>query len=205
AVIFYHRNFTQREMLKKEVGYLKAKLNTANEISLENQRLRDLLSLKQDSAYKVIASRVIGHSADNWSSVVIIDKGSLRGVKKGDVVITYLGLAGKVMEVSLSTSKVALLNDPSISVSAITQRARQEGLVYGTLRGTLMMKYLTKESDIRVSDLVVTSGLTQTYPKGLIIGNITEIGEELSGLSRYAVIKPAVDLSNIEEVLVIIQ
>jgi len=119
-------------------------------------------------------------------------------------VISYLGLLGRVVEVSQSSSKVMLINDPALSVSAINQRSRQEGLVCGTLGNTLVMRYLPKDADIQASDIIVTSGLTDIYPKGLIIGTVVEVGEEFSGLSRYANIKPATDLSAVEEVLVII-
>jgi rod shape-determining protein MreC len=98
-----------------------------------------------------------------------------------------------------------LINDPNFGVSAIVQRSRQEGLISGTLGGSLIMKYLPKDADIQISDVIITSGLTPIYPKGLLIGKVLTLGEELSGLTRYAIIKPAVNLSNIEEVLIIIQ
>jgi len=204
GVIFYHRNFVQNEKLKKEIDFLRQKLNTANEIYLENRRLKNLLSFKQKTPYKVLSARVIGRSADNWSSIVIIDKGSYHGIKRGFVVINYLGLVGRVIETGDSTSKIMLINDPSLGVSSIVQRSRQEGLVAGTLGRSLIMKYLPKDADIRVCDLIITSGLTEAYPKGLLIGSVVNIGEEFSGLSRYAIIKPAVNLSSIEEVLIII-
>jgi len=204
GIIFYHRHLVQNERLKKEIDLLKHKFNTTNEIYLENIRLKKLLSFKQKSHFKVIAARVIGHSVDNWSSVVIIDNGGYDGIKRGMVAISYSGLVGCVVEVNPATSKIMLINDPSFSVSAIVQRSRQEGLVSGTLGNSLIMKYLPKEADIEISDVVVTSGLTGMYPKGLIIGTVVDMGEEFSGLSRYCRIKPAVDLSNIEEVLIII-
>jgi rod shape-determining protein MreC len=67
------------------------------------------------------------------------------------------------------------------------------------------MKYLPEDADIKLQDTIVTSGLNNNYPKGLFIGSVIDIGKDFSGLSRYAVIKPAVNLSNIEEVLVIVQ
>lgn len=204
GIIFYHRNLMQNERSKKEIDLLKNKLNTSEEIYLENKRLEQLLSLKQKSQFKVVASRVIGRAIDSWSSIIIIDKGGYNGIKRGMVAITYLGLVGRVIETTISTSKVMLINDPDFSVSSIVQRSRQEGLVSGTLGSSLIMEYLPKDSDIKVSDLIITSGLTATYPKGLLIGTVVDIGEEFSGLSRYAVIKPAVNLSNIEEVLIII-
>lgn len=204
GLIFYHRNLVQSEKLKEEVDLLRKKLNDTTEVYLENIRLKELLRFKTDAPYKVIAARVIGRDPSNWSSAVIIDKGSDSGIKKGFVSITFLGLVGRVIEVSSSTSKIILLSDSTLCVSAIIQRSRQEGLVCGSLGGSLIMKYLPKESDIRVNDTVVSSGLTEMYPKGLLIGTVTNIGEEFSGLSRYAVVKPAVDFSSLEEVLVII-
>lgn len=205
GLIFYHRNLVQSEKLKEQIDFLNKKLNDTTEVYQENIRLKDLLSFKTDTPYKVIAARVIGRDPSNWSSAVIIDKGSDSGIKKGFVSINFLGLVGRVIEVSNAASKIILLNDPSLSVSAVIQRSRQEGLVCGSLGGSLIMKYLPKESDIKVSDTVVTSGLTDAYPKGLLIGTVTDIGDEFSGLSRFAVLKPTVDFSSLEEVLVIIQ
>lgn len=204
GIVFYHRNLLQNERLRKEIDLLKNKLNALNEIYLENNRLRALLSFKQKSPYKVIAARVIAHSPDNWSSVIIVDKGQFYGIRRGCVVINYLGFVGRVIETTKSTSKIMLINDPDLGVSAIVQRSRQEGLVSGTLGNSLIMKYLTKDSDVKVSDLIITSGLTNNYPKGLLIGTVTAVGEEFSGLSHYAIIRPAVDLSNLEEVLIIV-
>jgi rod shape-determining protein MreC len=205
GIIFYHRNMVQNESLKKEMDLLQRKINSLNEIYLENERLNKLLSLKQKSSYKVIAARVIGRSPDNWSSLIIIDKGSRHGIRTGYVAITYLGIAGRVTETAAYTSKIMLINDPNLGVSAIVQRSRQEGLVCGTLGSSLIMKYLTKEADVKVLDVVITSGLTKVFPKGLLIGTVVDIGEEFSGLSKYAVIKPAVNLSGLEEVLIIVQ
>jgi rod shape-determining protein MreC len=204
GIIFYHQHMAQNEKLRRENDLLKQKLITLNEVYLENERLNRLLSLKQKSSYRVIAAKVIGRPADSWSCAIIIDKGSYHGLKRGFVVINYLGLVGRVIETTFLTSKIMLINDPSLSVSAIVERSRQEGLVSGTLGSYLMMKYLPKDADIKVSDVILTSGLTSVYPKGLFVGTVIDIGEEFSGLTRYCLIKPAVNLSSIEEVLIII-
>lgn len=204
GIIFYHHHLIQNERLKKEIDLLKHKLNALDEISLENTRLKELLSLKTKSPYRVIAARVIGRSPDNWSSLIIIDKGRYNGIRNAMIAISYLGLVGRVMETTESTSNIMLINDPNFAVSGIVKRSRQEGLVCGTLGSSLMMKYLSSEADIKVSDTIITSGLTDLYPKGLLIGTVVDIGMESSGLGRYAIIKPALDSSNIEEVLIII-
>jgi rod shape-determining protein MreC len=205
GIIFYHRNFIQNEKLNKEVGLLRQRLNNLHEVYLENNRLKNLLSFKQKSPYKAVAARVIGRSPESWSSVAIIDKGSNSGIRCGMTVITYLGLVGRIVEAAQYTSRVLLINDPDFNVSALVQRSRQEGLICGTLGNSLIMKYLPSEADIKVSDTIVTSGLTQICTKGIKIGTVLEIGDEFSGLARYCVIRPSVNLSNIEEVLVIIE
>ena len=205
GIIFYHRNYLENERLNKETDFLRQKLNAGEEARIENQRLKKLLSLKLQSAYKVVAARVIGRCADSWSSVVVIDKGSLHGIKRGMPVITYLGLAGRIMETNYQTSSVMLINDPGLCVSSIVQRSRQEGLVCGTLGENLIMRYLSEDADIAEGDVIVTSGLNAHYPKGILIGKVVDVGKEFSGLNRYALIKPEVRLGNIEEILVIVQ
>lgn len=205
GLIFYHRNFTENEKLAKNNDLLRYKLNEYEEVSAENKRLKQLLSLKDKSPYKLIAAKTIGRPADNWASAIIIDKGENNGIKRGLVVINYSGLLGRVIEASRTMSKVMLINDPDFGVSALIQRSRQEGLITGTLGDSLALKYLSKDCDVKITDTVVTSGLTKFSPKGLLIGTVIGLREEFSGLSYYAVIKPAVDLSSLEEVLVIIQ
>jgi len=204
GLIFFHGNLVQNQKLKAKLDFLRKQLNDRNELYQENSRLRSLLSLKASVPYKVIAAKVIARDPSNWSSTIIIDRGSSSGIKNGMVSVTFYGLVGRVVETSATTSKIMLINDPNLSVSAIVQRSRQEGLVCGSLGGTLLMKYLPKDSDIKRSDTIVTSGLTNSYPKGLAVGIVVDIGQEFSSLSSYAIIKPAVDLSALEEVLVII-
>lgn len=205
AIIFYRRNFTRTDTLRKELDRLKAQVSSLHDLNLENERLRGLLSFKNNSPYKIIGAEVIGRSADNWSSSIIIDKGRHHGIRQGQAAADYLGLIGRVSEAGLYTSKILLINDTNLSASCIVQRSRQEGLVSGTLGTYLIMKYLPQDADVEVGDVVITSGLNELYPKGLVVGSVIEIGTEFSGLSRYALVKPAVNLSNIEEVLVIMQ
>lgn len=204
GVIFFHRNLNDNERLRRENDFLRHKLNGLNEIYLENLRLKNLLSFKQKSSLRFIPAKVIARPSDNWSTGLIIDKGANQGIRKGMAVVTYLGLAGRVVETTGLTSKIMLLSDPNMGVSSLIQRSRQEGLVCGTLGPRLLMKYLPEDADIKLNDIVVTSGLNDTYPKGLFIGTVVDVGKEFSGLSRFAVIKPAVSLSTIEEVLIVV-
>jgi len=204
GIIFYHRNLVENERLNNETGLLRRRLFDLREVYLENARLTGLLGFKQKSGLRLSPARVIARSPDSWSSSAIIDKGKYNGIRHGMVVINPRGLVGRVAESADNTSKILLINDPSLGVSSIVQRSRQEGLVSGTLGANLIMRYLPKDADIVAGDLVVTSGLSQIYPKGLLVGKVIDIGRDLSGLNCYAIIKPAVDCSAIEEVLVII-
>ncbi len=205
GIIFYHRNMIMAEKLKNNSDILRLRLTDLTELYQENNRLKSLLSFKQRSSLRLVAARVIARAPDSWSSSVVIDKGRNQGVRRGMVVINSQGLVGNVIESLDNASKILLINDPNLGISSIVQRSRQEGLVNGTLGTNLIMRYLPDEAQIVPGDSVITSELSQVYPKGLLIGKVVNIGREFSRLNRYAVIKPAADLANIEEVLVIIQ
>ncbi|MFA5093411.1 MAG: rod shape-determining protein MreC [Candidatus Omnitrophota bacterium] len=204
GIIFYHRNMIMANELNNQVGLLRWRLFEFREIVQENNRLKSLLNFKQKSPLRLIAARVIGRSIDNWSANLILDKGLSSWIKTGMVVVGPQGLIGKIVESNDSTSKVLLINDPSQGVSSIVQRSRQEGLVSGTLSGNLIMRYLPDDADVVIGDTVITSELSQVYPKGLLIGKIINVGKDFSGLCRYAIVKPAVDPAGIEEVLIIL-
>jgi rod shape-determining protein MreC len=204
GVIFYHRNMIQAERLQSDVDLLRWRLFDLRELSQENDRLKNLLNFKLKSPLRLVAARVIGRSVDSWSSSVVIDKGRYNGIKSGMVVMSPKGLVGSIVESMDNTSKVLLINDPNQGIFSIVQRSRQEGLVSGTLGSNLIMRYLPDEAQITVGDIIITSELSQIYPKGLLLGRVVNIGREFSGLNRYALVKPVVDLASIEEVLVII-
>lgn len=204
GIIFYHRNLVQAEKLNGEVGALRCQLFNLQELNQENIRLRGLLNFKQKSSLSLIPVRVIARSLEAWSSSVIIDKGRNNRIKPGMAVIDLRGLVGRVVESADNSSKVLLINDPNQGISSIVQRSRQEGLVNGTLGANLIMRYLPEDAQISIGDLIITSGLSQIYPKGLLIGKVISMGSDFSGINRFAVVKPAAELASIEEVLVVV-
>jgi len=204
GIVFYHRNMIKAGELDTQIEVLRLKLFDLRELYQENARLKNLLSFKQKSPLRFVSARVIGRSVDSWTSCVIIDKGKNSGIRSGMAVINNRGLIGRIVESTDSISKILLINDPSQGISSIVQRSRQEGLVSGTLGTNLIMRYLPEDAQVTVGDIIVSSELSRIYPKGLLIGRVINVGFEFSGLNRYAIIRPAVDLANIEEVLVII-
>lgn len=204
AFIFFHQNHIERRRLSGEVEALRSSAVAQEELRRENVRLKNMLVFKEESAHQFAAARVIGHSADSWTSSVIIDKGARSGIASGMAVVTPGGFAGRVAETTDTSSTVLLVSDPNLGVSGLIQRSRQEGLVSGTLGSYLLMRYLPEDPDIQQGDIVVTSGFSLMYPKGLAIGTVVDIVKDLSGLSIHAVLKPSVDLPNLEEVIVIV-
>jgi rod shape-determining protein MreC len=205
AFIFFHHNFRENKRLNKEIGLLRQKLIQTENVYLENQRLKKILSFTQGTDYRLVAAKVIARDPSYWNSVVVIDKGIRDGIRENAAVIGYAGLAGKVVEVGSSTCKVMLLNDPNFRVSALVQRSRQEGLVSGALENRLIMRYLLPEADVKIGDIIITSGLTEIFPPNIVIGTVVGVRKEYSGLSLYCTIKPAMGPSGLEEVLVVIR
>lgn len=174
-----------------------------DELRRENERLKKLLSLKKESSFVTVAARVIARDPNNWSAGAIIDKGQRQGIKTGNVVIAASGLSGRITEVYSYTAKIMLLGDTDSSVSAVIQRTREEGLISGTIAGAVQMRYLDKDSDVAMGDVIMTSGLTRNYPAGLPIGEVIEVKDDPQGLGKYCLVKTFVNSRTVEEVLVI--
>lgn len=205
AILNYRYFLNENQRLEREILKSRKDAVLREELSLENERLKKLLSFKEQSPYALVAARIIAKDPSNWSRGVVINKGFKQGIRQGNAVVTGLGLVGRVLEVSAHTSKIILINDLDNAVSARIQRTREEGVVSGTLLGGIVMRYLEKDSDAAAGDIVLTSGLSRNYPASLLIGEIRAVREEPQGLGRQCIIKPAVDLNKVEEVLVIIR
>ena len=194
----------QNKQLREEVELLRAQNLTASEYASENQRLRNLLGYKQAAVqFDLVAASVIGRESASWSSVIIINRGTLDGVANNMAVVTEMGLVGHVMEAG-----VQLLLDPRSSVGTLIQRpeSRVAGIVEGDIKNPNFPKMVNipKDSDVLVEDMVVTSGFGGVYPKGLVVGKIIEIHNEEGGLLKYGVIDPSVDFQKLEDVAIIV-
>ena len=199
----------QNKLLREEVEILRAQNLTASEYASENQRLRNLLGYKQAAIqFDLVAASVIGRESASWSSVILINRGTLDGVANNMAVVTELGLVGHVMEAGVNSSKVQLIIDPRSSVGTLIQRpeSRVAGIVEGDVKNPNhpRMVNIPKDSDVKVDDMVVTSGFGGVYPKGLVVGKIIEIRNEEGGLLEYGVIDTSVDFQKLEDVAVIV-
>jgi len=189
--------------LQEEVAALRGEVRRLAEAGLENARLRRLLDLPATREFDLVTAQVIAKDTTNWFKTIMINKGSEAGVQRSLPVIAGEGLVGRVVEVMPWTAKVQLLTDPVSSVGALLQEQRVTGLVTGARGQTATVKYLPLMAEVRVGDVVLTSGMGGVFPKGILIGTVTATHRKSGALFQEAAIQPSVDFGRLEEVLVI--
>ncbi|HMO01870.1 MAG TPA: rod shape-determining protein MreC [Oligoflexia bacterium] len=175
------------------------------EVESENHRLKQLLGLRVDSNKSYLPARVIAAGSSIWTRSLIISIGKAEGVAVSDTVISSSGLVGQIVAVSNSSSLVLLITDPQSGVDALVQRSRARGVVVGgEANGNLEMLYVDSREELSIGDRVLTSGLDGVFPKGILIGQIAEIGESsTSALFHKVTLLASTDFSRLEEVLVV--
>jgi rod shape-determining protein MreC len=195
--------------VKAENDALKQQLSDA-QIALQVQRaqadrargLEQLLELRDSTTMQTVAAQIIGAAATPDFRTVTIDKGTASGLKVDMAVIAPAGVVGRVVVSSLRAAKVQLLIDRNAAAGAIIERSRAQGVVVGGGDGRLLLEYMSEGFDVAVGDDVVTSGIDGIYPKGLVIGKVDDV-EKAGAAYRRISVRPAVNFSALEEVLVV--
>lgn len=195
------------ESLKKQNNSLILQNQELVEYRAEALRLRKMLSFAESNRdeFDFIPARVIARSSVNWYRYLVIDQGQEAGVARDMAVISPQGLVGRIGSVSKNTAQVILITDRETAVGAILQRTRDtRGIVEGLGNSNrLRMANIPYYSKVKNGDIVVTSGLSSVYPKGIAIGRISKVTKEPSGLLQTAALKPMADFDKLEEVLII--
>lgn len=166
-------------------------------------RLEALLDLKRQVALPVTGARVIAYDSSLWSRCALIDQGEAQGVKWGLPVLAPAGIVGRVVEAFPNYAKVMLIVDRNSGADAMIQRLRVRGILQGKGGNRCSLDYVPKSADVQVGDLVLASGLGGIYPKGLIFGKVTQANRKIPGVFQEIEVTPAVDLSALEEVVVV--
>ena len=166
------------------------------------RRLQALLAFKEQFISETMAAQVIGSSGSELSRSVYIDKGERDGIKPDMAVITADGIVGKVLRVYGSTSLVLLIDDQTSGVGALLDKTRLQGILRGTPSGEVVLEKVMSDETVPAGEMVLTSGGDGIFPKGLLVGRVTKVspGSELFLNIR---VRPAADLSKLEEVLVV--
>lgn len=198
----------ENEKLRERIATLEDELRKTDNLKSENERLRKMLDLKENEKdYKTVAADVVAFEMDNFSKSYTINKGIRDGITQNCAVITPYGLVGYISEVGRSWAKVCPIVDSKVSVSASIMRVGNTAIVQGDIslmeEGLCKMTYVSKETGLEVGDSIETSGSGGVIPAGIYIGKVTEIKNDVTGVSQEAIIKPGVDFADVNEVMVI--
>ncbi|MDP6521743.1 MAG: rod shape-determining protein MreC [SAR324 cluster bacterium] len=193
----------ENNRLKQQILDMEEKLSEHIENSVQFRRLRDQMLFARKNPLEKIYAEIIGESSDNAHNIRFINRGSNQKVQRNYIVIRKEGLVGRIYSVSPFQSSVQLMIDHRNRVPALIQRNRVRGLIYGTQAG-IEMRQINQHAKIKIGDRVISSGLGGLYPKGILIGWVSEIRYQQHELFKTAILESAVDFNSIEEVFVII-
>ncbi len=204
----YEALAAENDDLKEQLAQISNDARKLDAMTRENARLRAALELQQDHEdYKLVDAYIIDRDSQDWASTFTINRGSAAGIAEGMCVVTENGeVVGLITSVGSNYAVVTTVLDSSLEVSATIASTGYNGMVRGGytvgLDGYLRMDYLPTSAVIRNQDQVVTSGST-VYPRDLVLGRIIDAGYDDTGVAKYAVLEPAVNVSSIEQVFVI--
>jgi rod shape-determining protein MreC len=190
--------------LQEEVRRLQRENDELRESVYAVQRLQRLLQFKERMPVAMIPAEVIAYSPSAWFRTIVINKGLHDGVEKDMPVVTWEGVVGKVMRVSPGSSIVLLIVDRNSSIDVLVQRTRTRGLVEGDCGSRCQLRHFPRTDDIEAGDHLITSGLGGVFPKGLSMGDVIKVERKEYGLFQEIEIRPSVDFSRLEEVMVIL-
>jgi rod shape-determining protein MreC len=188
--------------LRQELQTMQVRLQQERAEAQRTDNLRQLLELRDRANLDTVAAEVIAGAASIDFRTVTIDKGSSDQLATDMAVISPAGVVGRVILPTPRASKVQLLIDRNAAAGALIERTRVQGVVVGIGDGMMRMQYVPGTADVKTGDLVVTSGIDGIYPKGFVIGTIDHADRGV-GAYHEIVIRPAVDFSRLEEVLVV--
>ena len=204
----YESLAAENAALKAQIAELEENERYAADITRENERLRDILELKNSREdFVLVDGYIISRSSQEWSRTVTIDTGSNAGIAAGMCAITANGeVVGLVSEVGTNFAVIRSVLDPALEISGTIAASGYNGMVQGETstggRELLRMDYLPSAAVIRNNDQVVTSGST-LYPRNLILGYVVDADFDDTGIAKFAILKPAVDLGSLEQVFIV--
>ncbi|HKZ17775.1 MAG TPA: rod shape-determining protein MreC [Geobacteraceae bacterium] len=195
----------ENRQLKEALKVLKTRLIENREAVLDNERLKKLMDLRERLPAPSIAAAVISEDSSPWFRTVTIDRGEEDGIREGMPVVGSAGVVGRVVKTARGSARVLLLTDHASGIAAVVQRSRARGVVKGKVGSICSLEFSQRGDDVRIGDIVLTSGIGGVFPKGLPIGEITMVKKGEYGIFQAVDIRPYVNIYRLEEVLVILQ
>src|ERR1035438_4804288 len=200
---FYLRGVrAENRELKREIERMRLEQARISQDADQARRLQALLAFKEQFISQTMAAQVIGSSGSELSRSVYIDKGERDGIKPDMAVISKDGIVGKILRVYRSTSLVLLIDDQTSGVGSILDKSRLQGILRGMSSGEVVLEKVMSDETVPIGEQVLTSGGDGIFPKGLPVGTVTKVAPG-SDLFLNIRVRPAADLSRLEEVLVV--
>ena len=198
----------ENDLLKQRVQELEVQLKQTEELEAENERLKSVLDLKEETNYKVLPARIIGRDASVWFDSSIINRGSLDGVKLNMPVVTNGALVGRVTAVSPLTAQVDLITKDKSGLGGVIGElgtSNALGVVGGSGKKDLLeMRYVPGIIEVKVGEMVYTTGQDGIFPAGLKIGEIVEVASGSATVTHQILIRPSARLDSMQEVAVLL-
>ena len=206
----YDQLAEENEELRRRVAELERDALAGLDAVRENERMKDLLGLAEprpDLKYR--DAEVVRGPSSNWTSDLTINRGTLGGVDVGDCVIDQYGhLIGVVTRSDLNSAIVTTLLDPTFSAGGRVARTDEDVMLEGDftlmLEGLTRLSFLPEDFSLLTGDQITTSGLGGMYPSGLVVGTIRSLLVEEDGITRYAQVEPATDISGVRYVYIVV-
>lgn len=198
----------ENRQLQKEILSMQEAARTAEEYQRENERYKKLLGLSEEHEdYKYVSSYIISWESSDYTSAFTIDKGTNSGLGEGMCAVTEDGqVVGLITDVGLNWATVTTLMDSSLEISVSISSSGYTGVVQGVYlpdnTSVLRMNYLPTDAVVKNNDQVVTTGST-LYPRGLLLGYITNVSLDETGVAKYATLEPSCDLDALEQIFII--
>lgn len=190
--------FEQNRSLLRTISGLK-------EAQAENTRLRNLLNFKEKLALESVVARVIAKDVSTEFRALRINRGESAGIKKGMAVVTQEGVVGRVLRTTSNTADVVTILDLMSAVDSMIERSRARGVVEGMTEEVCQLKFVLRTDDIQEGDILISSGLGGVYPKGVPVGTVSKVDKKKFGITQDVEVRPAVDFTKLEEVMVVTQ
>ncbi len=189
--------------LKRNIEDLNGQLFKYEEVVKENKRLKQLLAFAEDLKVERVMAQVVSRDSSSDFRVIRINKGFSDGIRLQSPVVTNKGLVGYIFRLTDHFADVITILDQNNRVDGLVERTRSHGIIEGDLGDVCLMKYVSRTEPVILNDKIITSGLGNVYPKGILIGHISKIEREGYGITQKIEITPGVDFGRLEEVIVL--
>lgn len=199
---------SENDELKQKIQQLEVEVQSKQDLSIENDRLRTLLNLKDETKYQILTAKIIGRDPSLWFNDAVINQGSYNGVKLNMPVVANGGLVGRVTAVSPLTAQITLITDERFGAGAVVGEIGASSAL-GVVTGKddqelLVMRYVPGSVDVQVGQSVFTTGQDGIYPGGIKLGEIVEVTGGSATTAKTIYIKPSAQLNAMQEVAVLL-